>query len=203
MRKFSLLVLAILMIVPVSAYSAVGVGLELGGGSGTHESNYFFYESDVDTSHANISFVYDSNPYAENGNFAYRLNIGLESRELEDEDDIITMDSSALVFDNTFAFTLSKGDKANFWLGPQVRVGFIHGETDQEFDGDEIEADGVMFGLGFAVGTNIKTSDNVGIGLSAGIRGVGIAGEEEWYGIEDDFEIGLGEAFVNACVLFN
>ena len=113
------------------------------------------------------------------------------------------MDTGALVFDNTFAFTLTKNDKATFWLGPQIRVGFIGGETDQKVLGEALEASGFMFGLGVAVGTNIKTSDNVGIGLSAGLRSVGIAGTEEWGGWEDDFEIGLGEAFVNACVLFN
>jgi len=202
MRSLKVLLVACLFMMPVSAFAAIGIGVELGGGSGTHEENYFFYEGDVDTSHANISFVYDSNPYAQHSNFAYRLNIGLESRELEGEYGV-TMDTGALVFDNTFAFTLTKNDKATFWLGPQVRVGFIGGETDQKELGEALEASGFMFGLGVAIGTNIKTSDNVGIGLSAGLRSIGIAGTEEWGGWEDDFEIGLGELFVNACVLFN
>jgi len=202
MRSLKILFVACLFMMPVSAFAAIGIGVELGGGSGTHEENYFFYEFDVDSSHANISFVYDSNPYAQNSNFAYRLNIGLESRELEDEFGD-TLDTGALVFDNTFSFTLTKNDKATFWLGPQVRVGFIGGETDQKELGEALEASGFMFGLGVAIGTNIKTSDNVGIGLSAGLRSIGIAGTEEWGGWEDDFEIGLGELFVNACVLFN
>ena len=202
MRNLKVLLVACLFMMPVSAFAAIGIGVELGGGSGTHEENYFFYEFDVDSSHANISFVYDSNPYAQNSNFAYRLNIGLESRELEDEFGD-TLDTGALVFDNTFSFTLTKNDKATFWLGPQIRVGFIGGETDQKELGEALEASGFMFGLGVAIGTNIKTSDNVGIGLSAGLRSIGIAGTEERGGWEDDFEIGLGELFVNACVLFN
>lgn len=202
MRSLKILLFVCLFMMPVSAFSAIGIGVELGGGTGTHEENDFFYEFDVDSSHANISFVYDSNPYAQHSNFAYRLNIGLESRELEDEYGD-TLDTGALVFDNTFAFTLTKNDKATFWLGPQVRVGFIGGETEQKVLGEALEASGFMFGLGVAVGTNIKTSDNVGIGLSAGLRSIGIAGTEEWGGWEDDFEAGVGEAFVNACVLFN
>lgn len=202
MRSLIVLLVACLFMMPISSFAAIGIGVELGSGSGTHKSNDFFDEGDVDTSHGNISFVYDSNPYAQNSNFAYRLNIGLEGRDLEGEGGT-TLETGALIFDNTFAFTLTKNDKATFWLGPQVRVGFIGGESDQKILGEPLETSGFMFGLGVAVGTNIRTSDNVGIGLSAGIRSVGIAGTEEWNGYEDDFEIGLGEAFVNACVLFN
>jgi len=202
MRSIKVMLLVLVLILPVSAYASIGVGLELGGGSGTHEGNDFTSEFDVDTSYANLSFVYDSNPYAAKGNFAYRLNLGLERHDFEHESGV-TIETGALVFDNTFAFTLAKRDNTSFWLGPQIRFGFLGGETDEKILGDPVELSGFMFGLGVVVGVNIKTSENVGVGFSAGLRSTGIAGEEEWYGQEDDFEMSTGEGFVNACILFD
>jgi len=199
MRRICLLFL-LLLLIPVSAYSAVGLSLELGGGSGRFEENDLIFDTDVDTGYANIGFVYDSNPYAEQGNFSYRLNIALEGHNYED-DFGDTMETGALVFDNTFAFTLSKSENANFWLGPQIRVGFMGGETDR--DNPPVEINGAMLGLGVVVGTNIKTSAHAGVGLSAGLRSTALGGEMDWANFSDDFEAHTGEAFMNFAFLFN
>lgn len=198
MKKLKVLLLAVLLLVPISAYSAVGVAIELGGGSGSFDENEIFGDVDVDSSYANISFVYDSNPYADNGNFSYRLNIGLEGHDYEDEVNE-SLETGALVFDNTFAFTVAKSATANFWLGPQVRIGFMSGETET----DPIEFTGAMFGLGVALGTNIKTSDNMGVSFSAGLRSTGLGGESSWRNLEDDYEGHVGEGYVNVAWLFN
>jgi hypothetical protein len=182
----------------MSAYSAVGVSLEFGGGSGNFDENEIIFDTDVDTGYANIGFVYDSNPYAEYGNFSYRLNIALEGRDFKDRG--VTLETGALVFDNTFAFTLAKSMNATFWIGPQIRVGFMGGETD-EFD--PLEVRGSMFGLGAVVGTNIKTASNVGMSLSAGVRGTALAGEMTEGQFSDDYTGHTNEAFMNLALLFN
>jgi len=202
MRRISLLFLLFLLLLPISAYSAMGVSMELGGGSGQFDENDLIYETDVDTGYGNIGFVFDSNPYAEGSNFSYRLNAALERHDYED-DFGVTMETGALVFDNTFAFTLIKSANANFWVGPQIRVGFLSGETDEEIFGDPLEISGAMFGLGVVFGTNIKTSDHVGVGLSAGLRSTGLAGEMESGAFDDDFEAHTNEAFMNFALLFN
>ncbi|MDZ4184374.1 MAG: hypothetical protein U1D97_05265 [Desulfuromonadales bacterium] len=198
MPRISLLFLLLLFLMPMSAYSAVGVSLELGGGSGNFDENAIIFDTDVDTGYANIGFVYDSNPYAEYGNFSYRLNIALESHDYKDRG--VTLETGALVFDNIFAFILTKSDTATFWIGPQIRVGFMSGETD---DFDPLEVDGAMFGLGAVVGTNIRTASNVGMSLSAGVRRTALTGEmsEGWF--SDDFTGDTNEAFVNLALLFN
>lgn len=202
MRRISLLFLLLLLLIPISAYSAIGVSMELGGGSGQFERNALIDDTDVDSGYGNIGFVFDSNPYAEASNFSYRLNVALEGHNYED-DFGVTMETGALVFDNTFAFTLTKSANANFWIGPQLRVGFLSGETDDELFGDPLEISGAMLGLGVVFGTNIKTSDHVGVGLSAGLRGTGLGGEMTRGNFSDDFEAHTSEAFMNFAVLFN
>lgn len=200
MRRISLLFLLFLLLLPISAYSAMGVSMELGGGSGEFERNFFIDDTDVDTGYGNIGFVFDSNPYAEGSNFSYRLNAALEGHNYED-DFGETMETGALVFDNTFAFTLTKSANANFWVGPQIRVGFLSGET--EHGDPPLEINGAMFGLGVVVGTNIKTSEHVGVGLSVGLRSTALAGDMEEGAFEDDFEAHTNEAFMNFALLFN
>lgn len=60
-----------------------------------------------------------------------------------------------------------------------------------------------MFGLGVVVGTNIKTSDHAGVGLSAGLRSTGLGGDMDWGVFSDDFEAHTSEAFMNFAFLFN
>ena len=198
MQRISLFFLLLLLLMPVSAYSAIGFSFEVGGGSGNFNGNSIIFNTDVDTGFANIGFVYDANPYAEQGNFSYRLNIALEGHDYKDRG--VTLETGALVFDNTFAFTLAKSERATFWIGPQIRVGFMNGETD-EFD--PLEVDGSMFGLGAVVGTNIKTASNVGTGLSAGVRSTALAGDMSESGFSDDFTAHATEFFVNLALLFN
>lgn len=198
MHRISSLFLLLLLLMPVSAYAAVGLSLELGGGSGNFDENEIIFDTDVDTGYANIGFLYDSNPYAEYGNFSYRLNIALENHDYKDRG--VTLETGALVFDNTFAFTLAQSNQATFWIGPQIRVGFMSGETDEFFD--PLEVNGSMFGLGAVIGTNIKTASNIGVGLSAGIRGTGLAGEMSAGGFSDDFTGRTAESFVNLALLF-
>ena len=202
MKKLKAFLLVILLLVPISAYSAVGIGIELGGGSGSFDENDVIGQVDVDSGYANFSFVYDSNPYAEIGNFAYRLNIGLENHNYEDDFNV-TMETGALVFDNTFAFTVAKSGNANIWLGPQIRVGFMSGETDVTFFGDPIELSGGMFGLGVALGTNIKTSETMGVSLSVGLRKTRLGGETKSGPFDDDFTGRVGEGYMNLALLFN
>lgn len=186
----------------MSAYAAVGVAIELGGGSGSFDEDYVNPQTDVDSSYSNISFVYDSNPYAEHSNFSYRLNVGLERHDFDDEFND-TIETGALVFDNTFAFTVARSNNATLWLGPQVRIGFIGGETAATYSGDPVEYSGAMFGLGVALGTNIKASENMGFSLSAGLRSTGLAGETTWGYESDDFTGSVQEGYVNAAILFN
>ena len=202
MKKLKTFLLVVLLLVPISAYSAVGIGVELGGGGGSFDENDVIGQVDVDSDYVNFSFVYDSNPYAEIGNVAYRLSIGLENHNYEDDFNV-TMETGALVFDNTFAFTVSKSGNANFWLGPQIRVGIMSGETDVTFFGDPVELSGLMLGLGVALGTNIKTSETMGVSLSAGLRRTALGGETSSGPFEDDFTGRASEGFMNLALLFN
>lgn len=80
----------------------------------------------------------------------------------------------------------------------------MDGETDRaSFDDPPLEISGAMFGLGVVVGTNIKTSDHAGVGLSAGLRSTGLGGDMDWGVFSDDFEAHTSEAFMNFAFLFN
>lgn len=202
MRRIWIYLLLMLFLVPVSAYAAVGISLELGGGSGSFDENAVDIGGNVDTGYTNIGFVYDSNPYGEIGNVAYRLNIALEGHDYEYADGV-TVETGALVFDNTLALALAKSGNANFWVGPQLRLGFWSGETDVHFSGAPVEYSGVLFGLGVLIGTNVKLSEQMGMSVSAGLRRTGLGGEASWEGYDDDFTGRANEGFVNLALLFN
>jgi hypothetical protein len=202
MRRVGFFLLLVLFLVPVGAYAAVGVSLEFGGGSGNFDNNYVDPGGDVDTGYTNIGFVYDSNPYGEKGNVAYRLNIALEGHNYE-FDDGVTVETGALVFDNTLAFALARNGNTNFWIGPQLRLGFWSGETDTTFWGEPIEFSGSMFGIGALIGANVRLSEQMGMSVSAGLRQTGLGGEISWDGDDDDFTGRSTEGFVNLALLFN
>jgi hypothetical protein len=176
--------------------TAAGIGgyAEFGTGSGDFEYD-FSPEFDVDARSAGFGFVFDSN-LAGPRIFNYRLNIGYERLELED-DFSTTLDLDGLVIDNTFGFALAGSPTFRWWLGPQVRIGFYNGETDDGFE----EVDLAAFGIGAVTGMNFMTG-NVCMSVSLGARITGYAGESEALGITTDLEGNTGTVFLNLAMLF-
>lgn len=191
----------VLLLLPLNLYAAIGISFEAGGGSGSFDENMLIYDTDIDTSFGSIGFVYDSDPYAENGTFSYRLNIALEGRDIEDETGE-PIETGGLCFDNNFAFSLARHDQRNIWFSPQLRLGFLSGETAHSIMGAPLEISGAMVGLGLVIGVNQRLNDTTGLSFSGGIRRIGYAGDMTWGGMSDDFSGRSNELFINIALLF-
>lgn len=197
---------SVLLLTGSSFAASFGVYLEHGGGSG--EAEYDFAGSDdfdIDTKLLGIGFQMESSPVNSQKAFSYRFQVGFESRDIEDEEDI-TLELEGLVFNNTFAFGGNVAENIRFWVGPQIMVGFYSGETDEEYGtwgySDEISFKGASFGLGLAGGANFAFGGTTVLTTTVGIRTMGFAGSAEWYDEDDDLTGNAKEVFFSVGIMF-
>ncbi|HSH12660.1 MAG TPA: hypothetical protein VLA15_02890 [Desulfurivibrionaceae bacterium] len=177
----TLICAAILWIPAGRAEAALAMGpyLDLSSGDGSFEWDSDNFDFDVDSSSAAIGFALDSAPTGP-ANFNYRLNIGLERQDLEDEFDD-TLEMGGFVVESVFGFALVHQQDFRWWAGPLVRIGFYSGETDDYYDSNgyrsRTEADLFELGLGVATGINVRIGPHIYLAPSAGIRFIGAASE--------------------------
>ena len=158
MRKDSVIICTLVLTVLLftSNSFAIGLGLYIDLGTGSGEAEFDVSgtdEFDIDTDFFGVGFQLEINPLTKNKVFSYRLQVGYESRDIEDDDNV-TIELDGLVINNTFSFGRNISERIRLWGGPQVLVGFYEGETDKELLGDELSFSGAAFGLGAAGGVN-------------------------------------------------
>lgn len=204
---------AILWIPAGRAEAALAMGpyLDLSSGDGTFEWDSQWNDFDVDSRSGAIGFALDSAPTGP-ANFNYRLNVGLERQDLEDEFGD-TLEMGGFVVESVFGFALVRQQDFRWWVGPLVRIGFYSGETDVYYDsnGDRsrTEADLVEFGIGIATGINFRIGPHAYLAPSVGIRFIGAAGEgtvknfDRHTQFEDDLSGNTTNVFVNLSLLFD
>ena len=184
---------------------AIGFGFYFDLGTGSGEAEYDISgsdEFDVDTDFFGLGFQLETNPLTKNKVFSYRLQVGYERRDIEDDENV-TLELNGLVINNTFAFGGNTSERVRIWGGPQVLVGFYDGETDKNYFGDEISFSGAGVGLGVAGGFNFGLgSGKTVLTTTLGVRGFGFAGESEWHDEKEDLDGGTGEIFFSVGILF-
>ena len=206
MKKYSMIIYTLLFLIlfSVSNSFAVDFGFYLDFGSGTGEAEFdvaYSEEFDIDTNYFNLGFQFETNPLTPKNVFSYRFQAGFERRDIEDEEDT-TLELGGLVINNTFSFGGNVSEKIRLWGGPQILVGFYSGETDKEYLGDEISYSGFGFGLGIAGGANFGLGSSAILTTTIGVRGVGIAGQAEWYDEDEALTGNLSEVFFSIGMLF-
>ena len=207
MKKSSIFVCAVLLTVLLFASNsfAAGYGLYIDYGSGSGEAEFDASgsdEFDIDTDFYGIGFQLETSPLTKNKVFSYRLQVGYEARDIEDDENT-TIELDGLVINNTFAFGGNTSERVRIWGGPQVLIGFYDGETDDDFFGDEISFTGAGFGLGAAGGINFGLgSGKTILTTTIGVRVFGFAGETEWYDEDEDLEGATTEFFFSVGILF-
>ena len=160
-----------------------------------------FSMRNMSTNYFNLGFQFETNPITPKNVFSYRFQAGFERRDIEDEEDT-TLELGGLVINNTFSFGGNVSEKIRLWGGPQILVGFYSGETDKEYLGDEISYSGFGFGLGIAGGANFGLGSSAILTTTIGVRGVGIAGQAEWYDEDEALTGNLSEVFFSIGMLF-
>ena len=207
MRKDSVIICTLVLTVLLftSNSFAIGLGLYIDLGTGSGEAEFDVSgtdEFDIDTDFFGVGFQLEINPLTKNKVFSYRLQVGYESRDIEDDDNV-TIELDGLVINNTFSFGRNISERIRLWGGPQVLVGFYEGETDKELLGDELSFSGAAFGLGAAGGVNYGLGGGKTIlTTTIGVRVFGFAGETEWYDEEEDLDGSTTEFFFSVGILF-
>lgn len=176
---------------------AIGLGgyLEAGGGDGEFEYEYFS-DFDVDVDAGAFGFVLDTD-LTDNGVFNYRLNVGLERLDLED-DFGDTLELGGLVVANTFGFAIVRNPDFRWWIGPQIRVGLYGGELESDPSADYGL---VSFAVGGVTGINFLTGKFC-VSTSLGILSTGFAGETDELGLDREFDGNATTAFLNIAFMF-
>jgi hypothetical protein len=193
---------------------AAGLGFyaEGSGGSGTFTYDTWDEENeesfDMDVSAAGAGFLVDTNPYG-GKTFSYRLGLGYERLTWTDDGGAGTgdVDLDAIVMNNGFNFAVARGKRFRVWLGPQLRLGYFSGETDQDMSrggrqGEKQTAWAAGIGLGIGVGGQVLLSNSFGLGLEVGARYMGYAGRTELYDESDDFTARHASGYLNLSFLF-
>ena len=217
--RLELLVAVALVLFSTSAAVAeVGIGpyIDFGSGGGELEWDDTNRSWDVLTGTAGVGFALDTAPVGPSV-FNYRLNVGLESRAFEDDDnDDNSLEMGGIGVENIFGFAVVRKPTLRWWIGPLLRVGVYGGESDDYWDissGDRVKIDDaelVEVGIGVATGVNIPLgkSRKVILAPTAGLRFVGVGGEATYInysaGTRTDRDLtgGYSTAFVNLAVLF-
>ena len=178
---FGLILLAIFICGRPAPARAIGFGpyIDFSGGSGELEWERSNFDFDVDTGSAAIGLAFDTAPIGRSY-FSYRMNIGFEGQNLEDNSDT-TMEMGGLTVENTFTFSVMNLPNLRWWVGPLLRFGYYSGETDYYIDsyGDlnKTEADLFEYGIGVATGYNFKVGRNLILAPSIGLRIIGVSGD--------------------------
>lgn len=207
MRKKSVIIYTLVLTVLFLASNsfAIGLGFYFDLGTGSGEAEYDISgsdEFDIDTDFFGLGFQLETNPLTKNKVFSYRLQVGYERRDIEDDENT-TLELDGFVINNTFAFGGNTSERVRIWGGPQVLVGFYDGETDKDYLGDEISFSGAGFGLGAAGGVNFGLgSGKTVLTTTLGVRVFGFAGESEWYDEKEDLDGGTTEFFISVGMLF-
>ena len=207
MKKNSIIILSLVlsMFLFVSNSFAVDFGFYIDFGSGSGEAEFdvaYSEEFDISADYFNVGFQFETNPITPKQVFSYRFQAGFERRDVEDEENT-TLELGGAVINNTFSFGGNVSEKIRLWGGPQVLVGYYGGKTDKEFLGDEISFSGFGFGIGLAGGANFGLGSSSAIlTTTIGFRGMGLAGQAEWYDEDEALTGNLTEVFLSIGMLF-
>jgi hypothetical protein len=212
MRKITslLLTLAILGLFCIpNESSAVGLGIYIptvGTGTSTLKIEDFEFPNDIDNSHFGFGFVLDTK-VANPGVFNYRLHIGFESFELGNsnfrEDNELDDNLSRYSIDNTFGFAVLQSSVVRLWLGPQIRLSYMH------YSNDYIDLN--LIGLGFApvLGVNFNMGDVFTLAPELGYRfsfygGTNSYNSDDYWLTDDeeDWTLNNREFFIKLNIIF-
>ena len=112
---------------------SMGPYVDISSGSGTVEWDISGYEFDVDTNSVAVGFALDT-AVTNQSFFNYRLNIGFEGQELEDEVND-NLDLNRITFENIFGFALLQQPDLRWWGASLIRFGYCRGDTNTRCDG--------------------------------------------------------------------
>jgi len=176
---------------------AVDLGLQINCtlGSGTAEpyDDYYDYDSvDYSTTTFGFGLVFNSSIGSDTIN--NRFLMMLEFGSMESDDWNMEPDVTLLSVYNTLGFILSKSDKRQIWLGPQVGIRYYTVSDDEDMTGFGVT-------LGGALGIDFISEKSTVFGLEIGVRYISANFESSESG-NSGADIYGPEGYVGATLLF-
>jgi hypothetical protein len=171
MKRFC--IIQFLVVILVSAFLlsdslALGLGGYITSGSGSGEwtaeyPNGSENDFDTDDSGSGFGFVLDT-AVAKNKLFNYRLGLGFESKDYEDESGS-SLEIDSFVVENDFGFGVMRTPNLRLWLGPELKISSGTGNVDGI---ENIDYDLVSVGIGPVLGLNINIGKLITLGFKTG-----------------------------------
>jgi hypothetical protein len=163
------------------------------------------YGWDGDTRHTGAGFALEmpTGFYAT----SYRLGIGWERIDSEGENDGSDYSLEGLVIDQDLTYDLVASPTMRFWIGPELRLGFLQGSFDNSAGGDQSY---FAAGIGPVLGFDIALSRSVALSWKLGYLYTwyspddGSWGDDYYYNdyYDDGDTIDEGHVYLSLSVLF-
>jgi hypothetical protein len=186
----------------VGFYGTAGLGGASGEDVGNRSGGWGW---DSDTRHTGAGFALEtpSGLYR----WSYRLGIGWEHIAGEGVRGGADGSLEGLVIDNDFTYDLIAGPASRFWIGPEVRLGFLRGSLDNAPGGDRnfvAAGIGPVLGFDLALGPSAALSWKFGYLYTwyyadDGSWNSGSYRHDDYY---DGNQMDEGHAFISMAVLF-
>lgn len=214
MQKLFVIVMMFTVFWGISASRAeafsIGPYVEISTGSGSLEWDISGEKFDIDMDTAAIGFTLDTAAIAPVF-LNYRLNVGFEGKELEDEFNT-SLDLTGITVDNIFGFTITQSPYFRWWFGPFFHFGFHSGDADIVYDEAgipyEVDYEFAQLGGGCVTGFDFMINPFLTFSSSIGFRAVYLYGTGEsssYYTLaryEEDLEGSTESVFLNLALLF-
>jgi hypothetical protein len=184
--------------VPVRAMS---IGFYGSGGLGStdwQEQDRMNFEDRQDTRHSGAGIVlgtgFHYNP------LSYRLSIGWEQTTMQGDFDRPDGKLKGVVIDQDITLDLVGGSgPLSFWVGPELRLGFLHGSPEGGDTGDD---DFLVLGLGPVIGADFILSPSLGVSWKLGYLVSQYAGSRRSSTKGEDSFVD-GHAYASLAILFS
>ena len=193
----------------VGFYGTYGIGDASGDAADYWDGGGWGWDSDTTHTGAGLALETPTGFYR----FSYRLGVGWERIDGEGENGRADGTLEGLVIDNDFTYDLFASPTTRFWVGPELRLGFLNGSIEDSPRGDRSFAAvgiGPVLGFDFALGPSVALSWKLGY-----LYTWYYADEDSWdddydhhHGDNDyyddyyDSEMEEGHAYLSLAVLF-
>lgn len=200
--------LVVFLVFGFMASPTMGIGLggyfSTGSGSGDWTAQYENgvendFETDDDGS--GFGFVLDT-AVAKNRVFNYRLGLGFEQKNYEDEAGA-TLEIDNFVIENDFGFGIVRTPKIRLWIGPELKIAAGSGHVDTDVN-EEVDYDVVSVGVGPVLGLNVHVGKVVSIGFKTGLLFESIYGHAQAENSADDVDYTGDDTYfyLNFAIIF-
>lgn len=120
-----------------------------------------------DAGHKSFGLILDS-AVAKDKLYNNRFQIGLDQFTLKPGQGASSYDLKGLVISNDFGFGIVRSEYVRFWIGPELRISFLRGETQNSLGVATHDTTLIGWGIGPVLGLNVNMGKAAALGIKGG-----------------------------------